>query len=41
MQLKIIYSKREDNIMSSDEIFNPALTEQERENLFEENKKSS
>lgn len=38
MQLKIIYSKREDNIMSSDEIFHPTLTEQERENLFEENK---
>lgn len=39
MQLKIIYSKREDNIMSSDKIFNPTLTKKERENLFEENKK--
>ena len=39
MQLKIIYSKREDKIMSSDEIFNPTLTKKERENLFEENKK--
>ena len=30
MQLKIIYSKREDKIMSSDEIFNPTLTKKRK-----------
>ena len=40
MKLKIIYSKREDGIMSDDEIFYPNLTEEERKNKFELNKKN-
>ena len=40
MELKIIYSKREDGIMSDDEIFYPNLTEEERKNKFELNKKN-
>ena len=40
MELKIIYSKREDGIMSDDEIFYPNLTEKERKNRFELNKKN-
>ena len=38
MELKIIYSKREDGIMSDDEIFYPK--EEERKNKFELNKKN-
>lgn len=40
MELKIIYSKREDGIMSDDEIFYFNLTEEERKNKFELNKKN-
>lgn len=40
MELKIIYSKREDGIMSDDEIFYFNLTEEERKNRFELNKKN-
>lgn len=40
MKLKIIYSKREDGIMSDDKTFYPNLSEEERKNKFELNKKN-
>ena len=38
MKLKIIYSKREDGIMSDDKMFYPNLTEEERKSKFKLNK---
>lgn len=38
MKLKIIYSKREDGIMSDDKMFHPNLTEEERKSKFKLNK---
>ena len=40
MKLKIIYSKREDGIMSDDKMFYPNLTEEERKSKFKLNKKN-
>lgn len=40
MELKIVYSKREDGIMSDDKMFYPNLTTEERKNKFELNKKN-
>lgn len=40
MRLKIINSKREDGIMSDDKKFYPNLTEEERKNKFDINKKN-
>lgn len=40
MQLKIIYSKREDKIMSNDEIFNPTLTKKKEKISLKKTRKN-